>query len=69
MLLEEFGCQGDLEKLLGLPVGPTNDRENVSQPGSQLGFIEAFAMPLFSSVSELIPGKKIFQFYNTRLNT
>ncbi|CAG8520145.1 4692_t:CDS:10 [Paraglomus occultum] len=70
VLLEEFGCQGDLEKLLGLPVGPTNDRENVSQPGSQLSFIEAFAMPLFSCVSELIPEMSYYiRFLSQNLNT
>lgn len=56
VLLQEFTCQGDLEKKLGLPVGLLNDRDRVSQPDSQIGFIDFCAMPLFKSVSELIPG-------------
>ncbi|RIA86790.1 hypothetical protein C1645_828756 [Glomus cerebriforme] len=55
VLLQEFTCQGDLEKKLGLPVAPNNDRNRVSQPDSQIGFIDFCAMPLFKSVSELIP--------------
>ncbi|CAB4428041.1 unnamed protein product [Rhizophagus irregularis] len=54
VLLQEFTCQGDLERKLGLPVGPVNDGR-VSQPDSQIGFIDFCAMPLFKSVSELIP--------------
>jgi hypothetical protein len=55
VLLQEFTCQGDLERKLGLPIAPVNDGR-VSQPDSQIGFIDFFAMPLFKSVSELIPG-------------
>jgi hypothetical protein len=59
VLLQEFTCQGDLEKKLGLPVAPVNDRGRVSQPDSQITFIDFCAMPLFKSVSELIPGINI----------
>ncbi|CAI2176859.1 10804_t:CDS:10 [Funneliformis geosporum] len=54
VLLQECSCQGDLERKLGIPVGPLNDR-NTSQPDSQIDFINACAMPLFKSISELIP--------------
>ncbi|CAG8571466.1 11358_t:CDS:10 [Funneliformis caledonium] len=54
VLLQECSCQGDLERKLGIPVGPLNDR-NTSQTDSQIDFINACAMPLFQSVSELIP--------------
>jgi len=55
VLLQECTCQGDLERKLGIPVGPLNDR-NVSQSDSQIDFINMCAIPLFKSVSELIPG-------------
>ncbi|CAG8493570.1 12724_t:CDS:10 [Ambispora leptoticha] len=54
VLLEEFWCQGDLEKKLRLPVGPINGRD-ISQPDIQIEFIEQVAMPLFQSSQELIP--------------
>ncbi|GBC09025.1 hypothetical protein RclHR1_08560001 [Rhizophagus clarus] len=54
VLLQEFSCQGNLERKLGLPVAPVNDGR-VSQPDSQIGFIDYCAMPLFKIVSELIP--------------
>ncbi|CAG8559561.1 7165_t:CDS:10 [Diversispora eburnea] len=56
VLLEEFKCQGDLERKLGLPILPVNDRySNTKQSDSQIGFIDYVAMPLFKSVGELVP--------------
>ncbi|CAH1757318.1 8661_t:CDS:10, partial [Entrophospora sp. SA101] len=57
VLLKEFTCQGNLEKKLGLPVNPINNGQ-ISQSDSQISFIDIFAMPLFKSVSELIPELK-----------
>ncbi|RUO96910.1 hypothetical protein BC936DRAFT_141270 [Jimgerdemannia flammicorona] len=56
ILLEEFGNQGDLERDMGMPVIPTNDRGKLSQAESQIGFIKNVALPLFESVKEVIPG-------------
>ncbi|RHZ67223.1 hypothetical protein Glove_302g37 [Diversispora epigaea] len=56
VLLEEFKCQGDLERKLGLPILPVNDRySNAKQSDSQIDFIDYVAMPLFKSVGELVP--------------
>ncbi|CAG8506529.1 3896_t:CDS:10 [Cetraspora pellucida] len=55
VLLEEFRCQGDLERKLGLPILPINDRNGkTTQSESQIGFIDYFAMPLFKCVGDLI---------------
>ncbi|CAG8802341.1 31354_t:CDS:2, partial [Racocetra persica] len=48
VLIEEFRCQGDLERKLGLPIIPLNDRNGkTTQSESQIGFIDYCAMPLF----------------------
>ncbi|KAK9806640.1 hypothetical protein WJX73_003268 [Symbiochloris irregularis] len=53
---EEFFCQGDQQARLGLPVTPINDR---SKPelvqGSQVGFFEVVALPLFSTMAKALP--------------
>eukprot|EP00927_Polykrikos_kofoidii_P032174 TRINITY_DN27486_c0_g1_i1.p1 TRINITY_DN27486_c0_g1~~TRINITY_DN27486_c0_g1_i1.p1 ORF type:complete len:2024 (-),score=310.73 TRINITY_DN27486_c0_g1_i1:149-6220(-) len=55
-VIEEFFAQGDLEKQLGLPVSPLNDREKTNFPFSQVGFIEFFVAPLaFATVRILAP--------------
>jgi hypothetical protein len=48
-VLEEFFAQGDEEKRLGLPIGMLNDRNKVSLPNSQLGFIQFMVAPLTSA--------------------
>ncbi|KAF0469187.1 HD-domain/PDEase-like protein [Gigaspora margarita] len=55
VLLEEFKCQGDLERKLGLPIGPINDRYGkTTQSESQIGFIDFVALPLFKCAGDLI---------------
>ena len=54
--VDEFFRQGDMEKRLGLPVSFNCDRNTVSLSQSQLGFIDAIVMPLFSVVNEFFPG-------------
>ncbi|KAI8379342.1 uncharacterized protein BYT42DRAFT_568478 [Radiomyces spectabilis] len=54
LLCEEFACQGDLERELGLPVLPTNDRNKVVLEDSQIGFIRFVAVNLFESVREVM---------------
>ncbi|ORZ07574.1 hypothetical protein BCR42DRAFT_150286 [Absidia repens] len=54
LLVEEFACQGDLEKELGMPVSPLNDREKLVLEDSQIGFIQFVAMGLFQHVREVM---------------
>merc|ERR1719401_1780315 len=54
-ILSEFFAQGDAEKELGLPVGMLNDRDKVSRPGSQHGFINFLVNPLVTGVIRIFP--------------
>ena len=54
--IDEFFRQGDMEKRLGLPVSFNCDRNTVTLPQSQLGFIDAIVFPLFSLINEFFPG-------------
>ncbi|XP_025084324.1 high affinity cGMP-specific 3',5'-cyclic phosphodiesterase 9A-like isoform X1 [Pomacea canaliculata] len=54
-LLQEFFNQSDMEKLEGLPVAPFMDRDKVTKPSSQIGFIKFVLLPLFEAVGELFP--------------
>ncbi|CAM0140218.1 unnamed protein product [Umbelopsis sp. WA50703] len=55
VLVDEFSAQGDLERELGLPVMPINDRGKLSQEDVQIGFIKHVALPLFQVVDTIIP--------------
>ena len=65
--IEEFFKQGDMEKKLNLPVSFNCDRDTVSLPQSQLGFIDAIVSPLFSIVCEFFPGMS-FTLENMKKN-
>lgn len=54
-VLDEFFAQGDEEKRLGIPVGMLNDREKVSMPGSEHGFINFLVAPLLTSFVRIFP--------------
>ncbi|XP_041378478.1 high affinity cGMP-specific 3',5'-cyclic phosphodiesterase 9A-like [Gigantopelta aegis] len=54
-LLQEFFNQSDLEKLEGLPVAPFMDRDKVTKPSSQIGFIKFVLLPLFEALGILFP--------------
>nr|KAG5698694.1 hypothetical protein BaRGS_022582 [Batillaria attramentaria] len=54
-LLQEFFNQSDMEKLEGLPVAPFMDRDKVTKPTSQIGFIKFVLLPLFETVGQLFP--------------
>ena len=54
--VDEFFKQGDMEKRLGMPVSFNCDRDTVSLPQSQVGFIDAIVFPLFSVICEFFPG-------------
>lgn len=57
ILVEEFACQGDLERELGLPVLPMNDRSKIVLEDSQIGFIKFIALGLFESIHGYMQGK------------
>ncbi|XP_064420137.1 high affinity cGMP-specific 3',5'-cyclic phosphodiesterase 9A [Latimeria chalumnae] len=54
-LLQEFFNQSDMEKLEGLPVSPFMDRDKVTKPSSQTGFIRFVLFPLFMELANLFP--------------
>lgn len=54
LLVKEFITQGDLEKELGMPVLPMNDRTKVVLEDSQIGFIQFVALDLFQNVSGVL---------------
>lgn len=58
LLVEEFASQGDLERELGMPVLATNDRTKIILEECQIGFIQFVALDLFTTVSDLLPGKE-----------
>ncbi|CAO0789477.1 unnamed protein product [Mucor circinelloides] len=53
ILAEEFFEQGDLERELGMPVLPINERGKISLEDFQLTFKRFVALKLFESVSEV----------------
>lgn len=54
-VMEEFWRQGDLEKKMSLPVSYLCDRTCVNVPGSQIGFISGFTVPIFDKLSQIFP--------------
>ncbi|KAI8070616.1 uncharacterized protein B0P05DRAFT_550397 [Gilbertella persicaria] len=57
ILAEEFSEQGDLEKELGLPVLPINERGKIPLADFQLSFKRLIALKLFKAVSHVNSGK------------
>lgn len=54
-VMGEFWRQGDLEKSYKLPVSYLCDRLAVNVPGSQVGFISGFTIPIFDKLSQILP--------------
>ncbi|BFZ14435.1 hypothetical protein BsWGS_17474 [Bradybaena similaris] len=54
-LLEEYFNQSDREKLEGLPVAPFMDRDKVTKPTAQIGFIKFVLIPMFETVARVFP--------------
>ncbi|XP_077312298.1 high affinity cGMP-specific 3',5'-cyclic phosphodiesterase 9A [Lithobates pipiens] len=54
-LLEEYFMQSDREKMEGLPVTPFMDRDTVTKPKAQIGFIKFVLLPLFETMMKLFP--------------
>lgn len=55
LCVDEFFAQGDMEKALSIPVQMLNDRDKVSRPNSQLGFLEFVILPLVEVMVNLFP--------------
>lgn len=56
--LEEFFTQGDQEKKLGMEASPQCDRDTVSKPDSQIGFIRFVVLPAYEVLACIIPELK-----------
>ncbi|ROL53327.1 High affinity cGMP-specific 3',5'-cyclic phosphodiesterase 9A, partial [Anabarilius grahami] len=52
---EEHVTCSDREKSEGLPVAPFMDRDKVTKPTAQIGFIKFVLIPMFESVMKLFP--------------
>ncbi len=57
-VMNEFWCQGDKERELGLPISFLCDRYSVKLPGAQLGFMDNLVLPFMLLVNEIFPGLK-----------
>jgi CheY-like chemotaxis protein/HPt (histidine-containing phosphotransfer) domain-containing protein len=55
MLIDEFLCQGDKEKELGLTVSPLMDRETMDKAQMQVNFIDYIAGPLYKTFLQFVP--------------
>jgi hypothetical protein len=51
--LIEYFEKSDREKVEGLPVAPFMDREKVTKPSAQVGFIKFVLIPLFETVAKV----------------
>ncbi|KAJ1507964.1 High affinity cAMP-specific and IBMX-insensitive 3',5'-cyclic phosphodiesterase 9A [Coelomomyces lativittatus] len=54
-LLEEYFLQSDKEKEEGLPFAPFMDRDKVTKPSAQIGFIEFVMLPMFETLARVLP--------------
>lgn len=57
-IMEEFWCQGDAERNVGMPVSAFMDRTTPNVPKCQSGFIQFIAMPTYSAFVEEFPGSQ-----------
>jgi hypothetical protein len=55
-VIAEFFAQGDKEKELGLPYSFLCNRETVTIPNSQIGFIDGIVYPFFDSLTNIFSG-------------
>ncbi|XP_059497366.1 high affinity cGMP-specific 3',5'-cyclic phosphodiesterase 9A-like isoform X2 [Stegostoma tigrinum] len=54
-LLQEYFMQSDREKFEGLPVMSFMDRDVVTKPNVQIGFLQMVLIPMFEAVAKLFP--------------
>ena len=56
LVQEEFYCQGDKERRMGLDVAPMFDRLAEATTGTKsLGFLQAVALPYYEVIAEIFP--------------
>jgi|APSaa5957512535_1039671.scaffolds.fasta_scaffold132458_1 cAMP-specific phosphodiesterase 4 len=70
LLFEEFFDQGDLEKQQNLPITMLCDRATTNVASSQPGFIGFVPLPLFISLSNVLPelSEVVTQMKNNKEN-
>ena len=56
LLYDEFFMQGDEELRRGLPVSFLCNRDTTCVPKAQPGFLTGISIPLWSAISEVMPG-------------
>eukprot|EP00026_Physarum_polycephalum_P005836 Phypoly_transcript_05875.p1 GENE.Phypoly_transcript_05875~~Phypoly_transcript_05875.p1 ORF type:complete len:613 (+),score=110.74 Phypoly_transcript_05875:46-1839(+) len=54
-VMEEFWCQGDQERKLGIPISAFMDRTQPDVPKCQSGFIQFIALPFYTAMVEQFP--------------
>ena len=54
-VMNEFWLQGDKEKALGLPISFLCDRNTVTIPSAQIGFIDGIVTPFITAFQEFFP--------------
>ena len=59
-LLHEFFCQSDREKAEGLPTAPFMDREKVTKPSAQVGFLNFVMIPLYELLAKTLDHMDVF---------
>lgn len=59
LIVEEFFCQGDAEKVAGLTVSPGMDRSLATQASISLKFSDYIVKPYFAALKQLLPSVKI----------
>ena len=52
-LLEEYFMQSDREKSEGLPVSSYMDRDTVTKPTAQIGFISYILLPMYQEIARV----------------
>lgn len=55
--------QSDAEKLEGLPVAPFMDREKVTKPSAQVGFIKFVLIPLYEALASMFEEIRVSSYY------
>ena len=68
-LLEEYFMQSDREKAQGLPVAPFMDRDKVTKPTAQIGFIRFVLIPLFELMKQVrVMQQNLQEFINPTIS-
>jgi high affinity cGMP-specific 3',5'-cyclic phosphodiesterase 9 len=57
--------QSDREKEQGLPVAPFMDREKVTKPTAQIGFIKFVLLPMFETIAKVSATNKAYLNFNS----